>query len=194
LVRGDDPSATSTVRLLQAAQTGDADALNRLLERYPPRLTRWASGRLPRWVRDLSDTDDLVQDTLMRTVRSLDSFQVRGEGALQAYLRQAILNRLKDEIRNKARRPRRDDLDTDTMFQGASPLEASIGSETLDRYERALQMLDPEAREAVIARVEMGCSYQEIADMLGKASADAARMTVGRSILRLAQTMRRHEA
>lgn len=175
------------------AKSGDAEALSRLLERFLPRLTRWASGRLPRWVRDLSDTDDLVQDTLVRTVRSLNAFEVRGDGALQAYLRQAILNRLKDEARSKARRPQRDELGDGLEFGGPSPLETTIGRQTMARYERALQQLEPEAREAVIARVEMGCSFQEVADLLGKPSADAARMTVTRAILRLAQAMK-HES
>lgn len=172
------------------AKSGDAEALSRLLDRFLPRLTRWASGRLPRWVRDLSDTDDLVQDTLVRTVRSLNTFEMRGEGAFQAYLRQAILNRVKDEARGRARRPHRDELDDDLLFSGASPLEATIGQQTMERYERALRLLEPEAREAVIARVEMGCSYQEIADLIGKPSPDAARMTVSRAILRLAQVMK----
>lgn len=185
-----DPSATSTIQLVAKAKSGDAEALSRLLERFLPRLTRWASGRLPRWVRDLSDTDDLVQDTLVRTVRSLGTFEMRGEGAFQAYLRQAILNRVKDEARGRARRPHRDELDDDLLFSGASPLEATIGHQTMERYERALKLLDPESREAVIARVEMGCSYQEIAELIGKPSPDAARMTVSRAILRLAQVMK----
>ncbi|MDP2052920.1 MAG: RNA polymerase sigma factor [Acidobacteriota bacterium] len=187
---GSDPSATSTIQLVAMAKSGDAEALSRLLDRFLPRLTRWASGRLPRWVRDLSDTDDLVQDTLVRTVRSLNTFEMRGEGAFQAYLRQAILNRVKDEARGRARRPHRDELADDLLFSGASPLEATIGQQTMERYERALRLLEPEAREAVIARVEMGCSYQEIADLIGKPSPDAARMTVSRAILRLAQVMK----
>ena len=51
------------------------------MDRYLPRLSRWASGRLPRWARDLSDTDDLVQDTLIRSVANLGHFEARGEGA-----------------------------------------------------------------------------------------------------------------
>src|SRR5476649_1697431 len=66
-----DPSATSSFDLLHLARHGDQEALSRLLERYLPRITRWASGRLPRWARDMADTDDLVQETLVKTVRGL---------------------------------------------------------------------------------------------------------------------------
>jgi DNA-directed RNA polymerase specialized sigma24 family protein len=42
----------------------------------------------------------------------------------------------------------------------------------------------------VIARIEMGCSYPEIADALGKPSADAARKATARALVRLAEEMR----
>jgi DNA-directed RNA polymerase specialized sigma24 family protein len=40
-------------------------------------LRRFVSGRLPRWARDLSDTDDLVQDVLLRTFKRIEDFDVR---------------------------------------------------------------------------------------------------------------------
>ena len=161
------------------------------MDRYLPRISRWASGRLPSWARDVSDTDDLVQDTLIRSVANLSHFDARGEGALQAYLRGAVMNRIRDEIRRRQRIPAPDPLDSTIPSQGRSPLESAIGSETLEKYDRALDRLDAETREAVIARIEMGCSYAEVAELMGKPSADAARMTVSRALVRLAEEMRR---
>jgi RNA polymerase sigma factor (sigma-70 family) len=160
------------------------------MDRYLPRLSRWASGRLPKWARDLSDTDDLVQDTLIRSVNNLNHFESRGEGALQAYLRGAVMNRIRDEIRRRGRQPVLAPLDSGVVAKGQSPLESAIGAETLAKYDRALDRLEPETREAVIARIEMGCSYAEIAELMEKPSADAARMTVSRALLRLAEEMR----
>ena len=60
--------------LLDRARAGDNQALDRLFERYLPRLQRWARGRLPVWARDLADTHDLVQDTLLRTFKRIDGF------------------------------------------------------------------------------------------------------------------------
>jgi DNA-directed RNA polymerase specialized sigma24 family protein len=37
--------------------------------------------------------------------QKLKTFESRGEGALAAYLRQALLNRLREEIRRAKRRP-----------------------------------------------------------------------------------------
>lgn len=172
-------------------RAGDTAALNRLMDRYLPRLSRWASGRLPQWARDVSDTDDLVQDTLIRSVANLDHFEARGAGALQAYLRGAVMNRIRDEIRHRRRTPQQSELDSDMAAPGQSPLESAIGAETLAKYDHALERLEPDAREAVIARIELGCSYAEIAALMDKPSADAARMTVSRALLRLAEAMRR---
>ena len=125
--------------------------------------------------------------------KRLDRFESRHEGALQAYLRQAIVNRIRDEIRRTKRSPTVTVLDENASDHGASPLETAIGAEALDRYEAALARLRPEEREAIVARVEMDGSYQDVAQALGKPSADAARMAVSRALLRLAEEMSREQ-
>ena len=185
------PGVDSTFDLVQRAKAGDRDAVDRLFARHLPPLRRWASGRLPRWTRDLMDTDDLVQETVFRAVKRIESFEPRHEGALQAYLRQAVLNRIRDEVRRTVRSPVVTELDEKQSDRAASPLDEAIGREAVDRYETALASLRPEEREAIVARVEMDCSYQEVAQALGKPSADAARMAVSRALLRLAEEMNR---
>jgi len=183
--RGEEPS----LELLRRAQHGDDAALGLLVTRYLPRMRRWAAGRLPAWARMNVDTDDMVQDTLIRTCERLGTFEARGEGALQAYLRQALRNRIADEVRKSRHRPvDGEDLETRADV-GPSPLEEAVGRETVASYERALESLAEAEREAVIARVEMGMSYAELAAALGKPSPDAARMTVSRALLRLAEEM-----
>ena len=179
----------TTADLLQRARLGDVDALNQLFARYLPSLRRWARGRLPSWTRDLRDTDDLVQETLVQTLRHIDAFQPRHEGALQAYLRQALVNRVRDEVRRVGRRGVGEEIEDEHIDAGASPLEQAIGSEALARYEQALARLRPDEREVIIARVELGQSYQQIAAGHGRASADAARMAVTRALVRLAEEM-----
>jgi RNA polymerase sigma-70 factor (ECF subfamily) len=186
-----DASATNSLALLEQVRSGDEQALNRLLQRYLPRLSRWASGRLPQWARDMSDTDDLVQDTLTRSLSNLSRFRPQGEGALQAYLRRAVINRIKDEIRRRGRQPEVTALESAVVSDAQSPLEMAIGSELMARYDRALERLPAEDKEAVIARIELGCSYAEIADALGRPSPDAARMAVSRALVRLAEELRR---
>ncbi len=183
-----------TFELVERAKTGDTQALDALFTRFLPPLRRWASGRLPRWTRNLMDTDDLVQETLLRAVNRINSFESRHEGALQAYLRQAVVNRIRDEVRRSGRSPMATALDDNERDAGASPLDLAIGREAVERYEAALARLRPDEREAIVLRVEMECSYLEVAQALGKPSADAARMTVSRALVRLAEEMERDGA
>ena len=180
----------STIALLERARAGDADALDRLFARHVKPLRRWISGRLPKWARDMADTDDLVQDALLQTFKRIEVFDPRGPGALQAYLRQAVFNRVRDELRRKGRRPESTDLDNVDLASDQSPLEDAIGSEAVDRYERALQRLRPEDREAIVARVELGYTYEELAEALGKPTPDAARKAAQRALLKLASEMK----
>jgi len=187
-------SLESTSELVARVKTGDRDALNRLFMRFLPPLRRWASGRLPKWTQDLMDTDDLVQETVLRSVKRIAAFESRHEGALQAYLRQAVVNRIRDEIRRSKRAPASTELDENRAGESVSPLDAAIGRQAVERYEEALARLRPEEREAIVARIEMDGSYHDVAQALGKPSPDAARMAVSRALLRLAEEMNRGEA
>lgn len=184
-------TADATADLLARARAGDDGALEQLFARHVPLLQKWASGRLPRWARDATDTSDLVQDTVMQTFKRLDAFEPRGEGALQAYLRQAVINRIRTLIRRAGKRPPPEEIGSSFVDEGTSPIEAAIGQQTAEQYDAALERLDPDEREAIVTRVEFGLSFAEVAELLGKPSPDAARMAVVRALVKLAQEMGR---
>lgn len=181
----------STFSLIARARAGDSEALERLFARHGKPLQRWASGRLPKWARDISDTEDLVQETLLQTFKRIDEFEPRRVGALQAYLRQAVLNRIREELRRKGRTPDMTDLDDVAADAADSPLEQAIGREGVERYEQALGRLKAEEREAIVARIEMGYTYEELAQALGKPTPDAARKAAQRALVRLAEELKR---
>ena len=184
-----DEEEDATVRLLERARAGDQAALDELFERHLKLLERWATGRLPRWARGNVDTSDLLQETMLETFKRLDSFEPRGRGALQAYLRQAFINRLRNQLRRAMGRPVPEELDSRIPDDATSPLAAAIRSETFDHYEAGLAQLDPDERDAVVMRLELGFSYSEVAEALAKPSADAARMAVARALVKLAKAM-----
>ena len=186
-----DTPADATERLLERAKSGDGEALDLLFSRHIPSLRRWASGRLPRWTRDIAETEDLVQETVLQVFKRVEAFEPRGDGALQAYLRQAVMNRIRNEFRHKGRRPSFQDLDEHAPGDHTSPLEAAIRQEQLDRYDAALSRLSEQERDLIVARVEMGLTYEEMAEALGKPSWNAARMATARALLRLAEELKR---
>jgi len=179
----------STASLLGRIRDGSHPARDRLVRRYLDPLRRWARGRLPVGLRDLTDTDDLVQVTLLAALDHVEGFEYRKDGAFLAYLRQILQNRIRDEVRRAGRRPGQTEFPEEFPAAAPSPLEQAIGKQALARYEQALQELRPEQQEAVILRMELGFTYPEIATALGSPTPNAARMMVTRGLIRLAEVM-----
>lgn len=179
----------SSLALVQGARKGDPAALEGLCARYIPRLRAWAHGRLPPRARGHMDTDDIVQDALVRTLHRLDQLDSARLGCFQAYTRQAVLNAIRDRLRRA--RPAGDPSVELARAEhpDPSPLEEAIGREALARYDDALQRLSKLDREMVVARIEFHCDYEEIAELTGKRSVAAARMGVRRALMRLAREM-----
>jgi RNA polymerase sigma-70 factor (ECF subfamily) len=190
---GGEPALASTLDLIHRVRSGDPGALDQLASRFLGPLRRWASGRLPRRARGVLDTDDLVQDTLLRTFQRLPELEPRTAGGFQSYLRQAVINRIRDELRRKESRPESGGPAGEVADPGRSPLEEAVSREALARSDAALERLGPAEREAILARFEMGFDYAQIAAALGKPSPDAARMAVGRALLKLAEEVSRDE-
>ncbi|CAN5891358.1 N/A [soil metagenome] len=187
--RAPDVEAHSSVSLVLRAREGDDAAREELCARYLPRLRRWAHGRLPLWARDHLDTEDIVQDTLLQSVRRLPAFSPQHHQAFAAYVCVALRNQVKDVLRRASRRPLGEPVGGDEPADDPSPLEQAVGHQTLQRYESALQRLSERDRELVIARVELELDYEEIAELLEKRSIGAARVAVSRALVRLATEM-----
>jgi RNA polymerase sigma-70 factor (ECF subfamily) len=183
-----EPGLTATI--LSRARAGDVGAREQLAARFHPILRRLAHGRLPLAARGMLDTDDIVQNTLVRAFNRLDQFEPRHEGAFLAYLRAILLNQVRDEVRRASRRPAPEAFDDRFADGSPSPLERAVGRDLLERYERALARLGDDQREAVIMRVELGFSFAEIAAAIGRPTANAARLLVNRAFLSLARAMR----
>src|SRR5262249_6904610 len=160
------------------ARGGDELALEALLQRCLPQLKRWAHGKLPAAARGHIDTGDLVQEAAMNALRRLHAFEPRHVGAMQAFLRASVINRIRDEMRRVGRRPAPSELPEDLASADTSPDELAIQAEDYQRYLAALRLLRTRDREIVVARVEAQWSAREIADWFGFSTPDAARMAM----------------
>jgi RNA polymerase sigma-70 factor (ECF subfamily) len=178
-----------TIELVIRAREGDRMAVEALLQRCLPSLKRWAHGRLPASARGSLDTGDLVQEAALHALQRLDVFEPRHVGAMQAYLRMSVINRIRDEVRRVTRHPAAEELPPDHPGDATSPLEAAIQTESYERYRAALELLKHRDREMVVARVEAQWSLSEIAQRFGLRTVDAARMAVSRAIRRLSDHM-----
>jgi RNA polymerase sigma-70 factor (ECF subfamily) len=179
-----------TIELVLKARAGDRLAVEALLQRCLPKLRRWAHGRLPPAARGNLDTGDLVQETVLHVLRRLDTFEPRHVGAMQAYLRQSVINRIRDEVRRIGRQPAATELPDDLQADVTSPLEAIVQAEAYQRYRAALDGLSPRDRELIVARIEAQWSVPEIAQRFGLRTVDAARMAVTRALRRLTERIK----
>ena len=181
----------TSFQLLRRARAGDRRALDELFARHLPALRRWAHGRLAGWARTALDTADIIQDAALQTFRRLGSFEPQGERALQAYLRQAVQNRITDEYRRISVRGLGEELDDEVTDHGPSPHDSAVAAQIEERYRRALATLPPQDQELIAARVELGYSHEQLALLTGRRSVDAARMALKRALVKLAEAMDR---
>lgn len=178
-------SQHSTRTLIDRARRGDGRAWDHVFGRVMGRLQRWAHGRLPRRIRGAHETHDVVQDAAIGVWKRLEHLEFQKSGDLEAYVRQAVINRIRDEARRARLRPQHISVDSQLPDPQLSPLEDALQREESGRYDAAFQALDVADREAIVARINLGLSYEQVAELVGKPSAAAARMSVNRAIARL---------
>jgi RNA polymerase sigma factor (sigma-70 family) len=188
-VTGVRPTNTDSHELLRRAQSGDREAADRLFAKYLLPLRRFAHRRLPAWARGALDTGDLVQDTFLNAYPRLRLFEPERDGALLSYLRRSLHNRLIDHLRRIGRRPMSTPLDERIPASTASPFELTLKHQERARYLLSLQQLRPADRQAIVARLDLGYSYEQLAVVLRKPTPLAARLAVRRALLRLARKM-----
>jgi RNA polymerase sigma factor (sigma-70 family) len=185
-----DPESTAT--LLLRIRAGDHNASARVMSRYLPILRSWAHGRLPHGRRDVADTDDLVQVTLMRVLKHLDEFRSSGSGSLLAYMRQILLNEVRGEMRKREVRGVQLPIDDDAWREdGDSVLAHLVGAERMQAYDAAMAALPRAQQELVLMRLEFGLDYAEIGLETG-ASANTVRMRISRALERMAAHIAEH--
>jgi|SRR5688572_464373 RNA polymerase sigma-70 factor (ECF subfamily) len=93
-----DPDVTGDAELIRRMLAGDERAFEAFFNGYFPRLYRFA---LPRLNGDVDAARDIVQATLGKAIRKLDSF--RGESGLFTWVCQICRNEIVDHIRAERR-------------------------------------------------------------------------------------------
>ena len=182
--------AEANARLLRAAQRGDRAALDKLFSEELPSLRRWARAHVPPWMHARLDADDTVQLAAIKTLRRLHHLDPVKYPSIQPYMRQAVLNLIRDEARRAGRAPESVPLDGVDVIYQTSPADRLFGQSALRTYREAMKALTPAQRDCIVARIHRGLSYEEIAKRLRRPSADAARVAVGRALECLAEAMR----
>jgi RNA polymerase sigma-70 factor, ECF subfamily len=149
------------VVLVAAAQRGERDAMNALLERHYDRI----SSTCKRVMTDQADASDATQEALMAITRGISRFD--GTSSFTTWAYRVATNAALDELRRKGRRPVPNEdiaLHHDRRVDTPTPF-ADIDSTT--DLGRALAKLPVEFRAPLVLRDVSGLDYAEIAEILG---------------------------
>jgi RNA polymerase sigma factor (sigma-70 family) len=180
----------TTLDLIAKVREGDETACEILINRYWRPLKQFAHNRLPKYVRSMTDPDDIVQDALMNTFQRLRHFDCRHGGSLLAYLRQAVSNRIVDEMRRSSRSCATVPVPDSQAALTPSPLAFVLRKESATRYRAALLRLRARDRTLMVLRIQEGLSYSDIAQRLHMTTSDAVRTACARAMLRLASALK----
>ena len=129
-------------------------AFRESIEAMIPALRRYARAL----ARDADVADDLVQDTLVRALRSERLFL---GGDVRSWLYTILTNLNRNRLRSLARRPLLSPIEDNDAPDFAGP---EAGGRDI---ERALAMLVEEQRTALLLVVLEGLSYREVAEVQG---------------------------
>jgi len=158
------------LQLVEAHRRGDPDAIGQLLEAYQRRLYSICY----RMVRNEHDARDLTQDSLVRVIQGLDSYD--GRSKLSTWIIRVTMNTCLSHLR-KQRLRRHGSLDVASENSPAGPIDPrSMGelqpSSRVEHSEmrlvlgRAMMRLDPDMRAVLVLRDMQDLEYQSIAHSL----------------------------
>jgi RNA polymerase sigma-70 factor (ECF subfamily) len=135
---------------------GSPDALARVYEKHVDALLSLAMGLL----NHRAAAEDVVQDVFLAFARSAKDLRARG--SLRSYLATCVLNRVRDNRRQRQRQARRD-AGLGVPLEAAGPEQAAILAEEAARLNAAVAQLPEEQREVVLLRLKASLKFREIA-------------------------------
>jgi RNA polymerase sigma-70 factor (ECF subfamily) len=145
--------------ILRKAQRGDERAFSIIVRTYETPVYNYVL----RLVHDRSLAEDLTQEVFLRVFQGLPRFSLRCK--FTTWLFQVTKNRVLDELRASERRPRA--LVANDDIAPLEVLDAPVERlEAIDAVWRAVEVLNPDLKMALLLRDVVGMPYSEIADSL----------------------------
>lgn len=167
---------TSHHDLISQARAGDRHAFAQLLRQVDGRMRSLASGLVREW----SEVDDVLQDSYLRAYRSMTTF--RGEAAFSTWLHTIVYRTCVEHL---AQRRLRRQIDLRMQAEPVAKDDQASRHAEADAIEQALRMLPPAQAAVVILIDGDGCTYDEVAQIVGAPEGTiASRLNRGRRALR----------
>jgi RNA polymerase sigma-70 factor (ECF subfamily) len=196
------PDAATTQELLDQAKAGDAEAVNRLLDRHREPVRRLIDLRLDPAIVQRVDASDVVQEVLLEASKRLQDYLRKPAMPFHLWLRHLAKDHLIDAHRRHHQAQKRGvdrerpihrpawadrsslELAGQLMDHERTPASEAIQQELQRRLHDALTKLDEDDREVIQMRHFEQLGNQDVAAALGLTEA-AASMRYLRAVRRL---------
>src|SRR5688572_8101161 len=153
----------SDQELMRLVQAGDDSPASEIYDRYSGRIYNFAF----RFLKNAEAAEDAVQEVFVKMIRHANQFH--GDAKLSTWLFSITANWCRDYLRKADNKPKESDEVLVTLPSSGelSPERNLERREDEQRVRRALNMLTPEQREAILLSRYQGLSYAEIAQIAG---------------------------
>ena len=138
-------------------KAGSEEALQRIYEKYRDYLLTLVMAL----VNDSGLAEDIVQDVFVAFAQSRGTFKLRG--SLKSYLATCVLNRCRDRIRARKRRPLSLDEDAPLQSEFGSPDRRIMSDEQSRLVADAMGQLPSEQREVIALHLNAAMKLRNIA-------------------------------
>ena len=152
---------------------GDVAAFTEIVRRHYRDCSRYAV----RMLGDRDDAEDALQETFLSAYGALGRYRERQ--AFRAWLFRILVNRCRTIARQRRRRRHRF-VEDGAMHESVEANPPRGDPELRDALQRALDRLDPPAREAFVLKYGEGLEYREISALTG-VGVSALKMRVKRA-------------
>lgn len=203
-------NASASIELVRKAQGGDFRALDRLFERYYPRVLRIVNVRLGQELARYVESEDILQETFIAAVNAFDRFEMRDESSLIVWLSKIAENQIRrvaehegalkrDRHRERAlRHVQESHASGEIVYDPQDPLNGPLEDleleEDIGTIEACLQEMLPVNREVILLRFYADATWEQVADELELTSPVAARSRSARALTDLAKRLHKRRA
>ena len=193
-----------SIQLVERFRAGDEAALNELFDRYYDRVRRIARIRMGPRLLQLTESDDLVQNTFAVAFKKIGQLDLEGHASIIQYLSRVLENQVRgavDYFEAQKRTPRGGRVvSVDAPSAGApieavardpEPLDQLASRELKEIYDACVRSLESTHREVILLREYADASWAEVASALERPTEHAAQQLYARAQIKLATSLRR---
>lgn len=175
-------------------------SLDGALHRQLPRLRAFVRIHMDSFLRTRESCSDLVQSACRELIEQNGSFEFRGDSSLRSWLFKAVLHKIREKRRyhlagmrspeREVRAAPEDERLLEAYRQVAEPLDKMLTREQIALFERCLDQLPADYREAISWKHIVGLTTAETAAEMGR-STGSVRNLLQRARCRLATLLDR---